>query len=84
MMGGKKIVRVFPTKTSMTPTDSLAFFGSPTLEAMAAEPDEVHISVTFSWDLEKADELYYQWEMLGVPVEIKRPPQSWCYVEELK
>lgn len=67
------IARVFPTKTSMTPTDSLAFFGSPTLDAIAAEPDEVHISVTFSWDLEKADELYYQWEMLGVPVEVGGP-----------
>ena len=52
-----KIARVFPTKTSMSPTDPLAFFGPPTLDAIAAEPDEVHISVTFSWDLEKADEL---------------------------
>ena len=41
------IARVFPTKTSMTPTDPLAFFGPPTLDAIAAEPDEVHISVTF-------------------------------------
>ena len=65
-----KIARVFPTKTSMSPTDPLAFFGPPTLDAIAAEPEEVHISVTFSWDLEKADELYYQWEMLGVPAEI--------------
>ncbi len=53
-----RIARVFPTKTSMSPTDPLAFFGPPTLDAIAAEPDEVHISVTFSWDLEKADELY--------------------------
>lgn len=68
-----KIARVFPTKTSMSPTDQLAFFGPPTIEAMAAEPEEVHISVTFSWDLEKADELYYQWEMLGVPVEVGGP-----------
>lgn len=43
-----KIARVFPTKTSMSPTDPLAFFGPPTLDAIAAEPDEVHISVTFS------------------------------------
>lgn len=57
----------------MSPTDPLAFFGPPTLDAIAAEPDEVHISVTFSWDLEKADELYYQWEMLGVPVEVGGP-----------
>lgn len=68
-----RIARVFPTKTSMSPTDPLAFFGPPTLDAMAAEPDEVHISVTFSWDLEKADELFYQWEMLGVPVEVGGP-----------
>ena len=68
-----RIARVFPTKTSMSPTDPLAFFGAPTLDAIAAEPDEVHISVTFSWDLEKADELYYQWEMLGVPVEVGGP-----------
>lgn len=68
-----KIARVFPTKTSMSPTDPLAFFGPPTIEAMAAEPEEVHISVTFSWDLEKADELFYQWEMLGVPVEVGGP-----------
>ena len=53
-----RIARVFPTKTSMSPTDPLAFFGAPTLDAIAAEPDEVHISVTFSWDLEKADELF--------------------------
>lgn len=57
----------------MSPTDPLAFFGAPTLDAIAAEPDEVHISVTFSWDLEKTDELFYQWEMLGVPVEVGGP-----------
>lgn len=68
-----RIARVFPTKTSMSPTDPLAFFGAPTLDAIAAEPDEVHISVTFSWDLEKADELFFQWEMLGVPVEVGGP-----------
>lgn len=68
-----KIARVFPTKTSMSPADQLAFFGPPTLDAIAAEPDEVHISVTFSWDFEKADELFYQWEMLGVPVEVGGP-----------
>lgn len=68
-----RIARVFPTKTSMSPTDPLTFFGAPTLDAIAAEPDEVHISVTFSWDLEKADEFFYQWEILGVPVEVGGP-----------
>lgn len=68
-----KIARVFPTKTSMSPTDPLVFFGPPTLDAMALEPEAVHISVTFSWDLQKAEDLYYQWEMLGVPVEVGGP-----------
>lgn len=67
------IARVFPRKTNMSPDDPLAFFGMPTLEAMAMDIDEVHISVTFSWDLEKADELYEAWQVLGVPVEVGGP-----------
>ena len=35
--------------------------------------DEVHISVTFTWDLEKADDLFEAWQMLGVPVEVGGP-----------
>ena len=64
----ERIARVFPTKTNMSPNDPLAFFGAPTMEAMAAEPEAVHISVTFSWDIPKVDELLQQWETLGVPV----------------
>ena len=69
----KRIARVFPRKTSMTPCDDLVFFGPPTLEAFAADIDEVHISVTFTWDLEKAEQLYYDWQMIGVPVEVGGP-----------
>ena len=54
----------------MTPTDDLAFVGLPTIEHLAMDIDSVHISVTFSWDLEKAEELYEAWQMLGVPVEV--------------
>jgi hypothetical protein len=57
----------------MSPTDQLAFFGLPTVETMAMDIDEVHISVTFSWDLEKADELYEAWQILGVPVSVGGP-----------
>lgn len=57
----------------MTPTDPLAFIGMPTIEALAADIDEVHISVTFGWDLEAADELYEAWQILGVPVEVGGP-----------
>ena len=71
------IARVFPRKTAMSPTDALAFFGPPTIENIAdsikAGVTEVHISVTFTWDLEKAEDLYYAWQILGVPVEVGGP-----------
>ena len=67
------IARVFPRKTNMSPTDELAFFGPPTIETMAMGIDEVHISVTFTWDLEKAEELYEAWQILGVPVDVGGP-----------
>ena len=37
------------------------------------EVDEVHISVTFTYDREKAEKLAYQWEVLGVPVKVGGP-----------
>ena len=71
------IARVFPRKTNASPTDALAFFGQPTIENIAdcikAGVTEVHISVTFTWDLEKAEDLYYAWQILGVPVEVGGP-----------
>lgn len=57
----------------MTPDDPLVFFLEPSLFDRSAEIDEVHISVTFTWDLEKADELYDAWSALGVPVEVGGP-----------
>lgn len=68
-----RIARVFPRKTSMSPRDDLAFFGPPTIETMGMDIDAVHVSVTFTWDLEKAEELYEQWQLLGVPVEVGGP-----------
>ena len=71
------IARVFPRKTNASPTDALAFFGPPTIENIAdcikAGVTEVHISVTFTWDLEKAEDLYYAWQILGVPVDVGGP-----------
>lgn len=69
----KRIARVFPRITNMSPTDELSFFGPPTIEAMAMNIEEVHISVTFTWDLEKADDLYEAWQLLGVPVDVGGP-----------
>ena len=83
MEGGKSltamnsIARVFPRKTKASPIDPLAFFGAPTIENIAdcikANVTQVHISVTFTWDIETAEELYYAWQVLGVPVEVGGP-----------
>lgn len=58
-----KIARVFPTKTSMSPTDMDAYFDVP--DMFTPKYDEVHISCTFTWDKEKTERLAYQWQMHG-------------------
>jgi hypothetical protein len=63
----KKIIRVFPTKTKATPDDKYAYYGDPDL--LVPECDEIHISVTFTWDIEKAHKLAEQWEHIA-PVKI--------------
>ena len=58
------IARVFPRRTAMTPRDGLAFFKEPTIENIAdcikENVTEVHISVTFTWDILRAEDLYYE------------------------
>jgi hypothetical protein len=54
-----RILRVFPRRTSMTPADSLAWVGLP--PKWLPEVDEVHVSVTFTWDLPAGDVLYDVW-----------------------
>lgn len=51
-----KIARVFPRRTTATPDDELVFFGPPPL-LILPEIDEVHISVAFTYDRPKAEEL---------------------------
>jgi len=64
-----RIIRVFPRKTNATPTDSLSYIGGPTI---FAEADEVHISVSFSWDLPEAERLEKEWRHIA-PVKIGGP-----------
>ena len=69
----KRIARVFITKTSMTPDDELSFIDcQPPLLALP-EIDEVHISVTFTWDMRRAEQLAKEWEACGVPVKMGGP-----------
>lgn len=63
------LARVFPRRTNATPTDSMAFVGEPMFWAAA---DEVHISVTFSWDMKEAERLAREWKHIA-PVKMGGP-----------
>jgi len=64
-----RVIRVFPRRTRATPTDPLSYVGPPDL---FAEADEVHISVTFSWDLPAAERLAREWKHVA-PVKLGGP-----------
>lgn len=66
------IARVFPRRTTMTPDDPLCFFDEPPRLSLP-EIDEVHISVTWTYDKPRAEALAYQWEAVGVPVKVGGP-----------
>jgi len=65
-----RIARVFPRRTSQSPTDELAFFEGPGL--FPPEVDEVHVSVSFTYDIARAEWLAKQWEGIA-PVKIGGP-----------
>lgn len=58
------ILRVFPRKTNATPQDDYVAIGSPGL-FIPDNISEIHISVTFTWDLEYAEILAEQWSRYG-------------------
>ena len=69
----KRIIRVFVRRTSYTPTDELAFVGMPP-GLILPEHDEIHVSCTFTWDMDEAEELAYQWEgVTNKPVKLGGP-----------
>ena len=70
-LGRKMIVRVFARKTNATPIDSYAFYSEPE-EILPKNITEVHVSVTFTWDIERAEYLAKAWKhiapaMIGGP-----------------
>ena len=65
-----KVIRVFPRKTNATPDDDLVRIG--TEPGLFDEADEVHVSVTFSWDLPLAERLVKAWSCVA-PVRIGGP-----------
>jgi hypothetical protein len=62
----QKVIRVFPRRTNATPTDEYAFTGP--LPLFWPEADEVHISVAFTYDLDRAEELAESWKWSGLPI----------------
>jgi hypothetical protein len=56
----------------MTPVDDMVFFDTPGL--FIPEHDEVHIPVVFTWDIEHAKRLQFQWQGLtDKPVKLGGP-----------
>lgn len=67
-----RIARVFSRQTNATPADALAFVNrSPPRDQI--DIDEVHVSVTFTYDKATAETLAEAWHVLGVPVLLGSP-----------
>lgn len=65
------IARVFPRKTVASPDDPLAFYDPPDSDTPSGI-DEVHVSITFSYDIIRANELAESWKYIA-PVKIGGP-----------
>lgn len=65
------MIRVFPRKTNATPIDDKAFYTGPPLYEL--EDREVHVSVTFTWDIPKAEILAKQWYKESYEIEMGGP-----------
>lgn len=67
-----RIARVFPRVTKATPCDEYTFFAEPGFPDFLPPIDEVHISVTFSSDVDEAERLAEEWRHIA-PVKIGGP-----------
>lgn len=65
-----KIARVFPRRTNASPCDGLSFFDAPGL--FPPKVDEVHVSIAFTWDLERGFQLAREWDRIA-PVKVGGP-----------
>lgn len=65
------MIRVFPRRTSFTPTDALAFVGDPPLFRPPA--DEVRVNVVFSWDIPEGRRLARAWSSFYPNVSLGGP-----------
>ena len=56
-----RIARVFPSRTKLSPIDQDAYIGSPFFPEMMPEYYQINISVTFTWDIDRANQLRKEW-----------------------
>jgi hypothetical protein len=68
-----QIARIFPRRTKATPDDSLAFVDCQPPLLIMPDVKEVHVSVTFTQDIGKAEWLAEAWRAAGVPVKVGGP-----------
>ena len=67
----ERLIRVFPQRTALTPTDDMAFVGGPPL--LRPEADEVHVSVAFTWDIAEGERLRAAWAQYYSIVKVGGP-----------
>lgn len=65
-------LRVFPRRTKATPDDALAVCRGPVLTDYSRGIDRVLVSVTFTYDMPRAEKLAREWSGVA-PVEIGGP-----------
>lgn len=65
------IIRVFPRKAGWVPDDGMAYVGAPLLFREPAR--EVHVSCTFSWDMNECERLAREWRQFYSNVKIGGP-----------
>lgn len=65
-----QIIRVFPRRTNATPNDHLTIIGRG--PDMFDEADEIHVSVSFNWDIPLAEKLAKEWDRVA-PIKIGGP-----------
>ena len=76
------VIRVFPRRTSFTPNDPYVFIGDPPM--MRPEADEVHISVTFTWDVVEGWRLRGSWAQYYPTVKIGGPAIPGAFVGDFR
>lgn len=71
-MADLRIIRVFPRRTNATPDDDMTIVGRGPSLFDIDRVDEVHVSVTFDWDIELGEKLAEQWGQVA-PTRIGGP-----------